>query len=297
MRPMHEPRVTLQPSGATRLVGLLGGNLEHSRSIELHNRAFAHAGLDWQYVGLPVRAGSIAQATAGLAALGFRGANVTMPYKESIVAHLDELTVEARAIGAVNTVRVASDGALVGANTDARGFVNDLREHGVDMPGRAHLIGAGGAARAVAYALAEAGCGHITLVNRTERRAASLASRFAPLFPRTRFEVLPWPEGIAAASSEALVVNCTCVGMEGTDVEQRSVWPDDVPFRLSQVVYDLVYAPVWTPFLRQAEAGGASVLSGLGMLVHQAALAFSWWTDTEAPIQVMEQTARMQEAL
>ena len=276
------------PSGATRLVGLLGAKVEHSRSAEIHNRAFQERSLDWQYVGLQVRPERLDAALQGLAALGFRGANVTMPFKEAVLPLLDELSAEARAIGAVNTIRIGADGRLSGFNTDAQGFLEDLREQGA-LPSRpAHLLGAGGAARAVAYALAEAGCPEITVVNRTERRARALVERFEPLFPDTRWKVRPWPRGVVTSEPTALVVNCTCVGMAGTDLKGESPWPHATPFGSGQVVYDLVYAPSWTPFLEHARASGALPLSGLGMLVRQAALAFSIWTEVEAPLRAME---------
>jgi shikimate dehydrogenase len=278
--------------GATRLVGLIGAKVEHSRSAEIHNRAFEDRGLDWQYVGLQVQPDRLRAVLEGLPALGFRGANVTMPFKEAVIPLLDELSVEARAIGAVNTVRITQDGRLLGWNTDAEGFLADLRDQGVDPERPAHLLGAGGAARAVAYALAEAGAPEITVVNRTERRARQLVQRFEGLFPRTRFGVRPWPQGVATAPANALIVNCTCVGMAGTDLAGESPWPESTPFRSDHVVYDLVYTPVWTPFLSHARTSGAQALSGLGMLVRQAALAFSLWTEIEAPLQVMELAVR-----
>jgi shikimate dehydrogenase len=276
------------PSGATRLVGLLGAKVEHSRSAEIHNRAFEERSLDWQYVGLQVRPERLDAALQGLAALGFRGANVTMPYKEAVLPLLDELSTEARAIGAVNTIQIGADGRLSGFNTDAQGFLEDLRDQGVSPSRPAHLLGAGGAARAVAYALAEAGCPEITVVNRTERRAKMLVDRFEPLFPSTRWKVRPWPRGVVTSEPAALVVNCTCVGMAGTDLKGESPWPSATPFDPRQVVYDLVYAPTWTPFLEHARVSGAQPISGLGMLVRQAALAFSIWTEVEAPLRVME---------
>jgi shikimate dehydrogenase len=280
------------PSGATRLVGLLGAKVEHSRSAEIHNRAFQDQRLDWQYLALQVQPDRLGAALHGLSALGFRGANVTMPYKESVLPLLDELSVEARAIGAVNTIRVTPDGRLVGFNTDAQGFLEDLRHQGGSPAAPAHLLGAGGAARAVAYALAEAGCPEITVVNRTERRAKALVDRFEPLFPATRWKVRPWPQGVVTREPQALVVNCTCVGMAGTELKGDSPWPRATPFVAGQVVYDLVYAPIWTPFLEHAQGSGALALSGLGMLVRQAALAFSIWTDVQAPLRVMEQAVR-----
>ncbi len=176
-----------QFSGKTTLVGLIGWPVSHSVSPAMHNAAFAHLGLDWRYVPFPVApepASRVGEAVLGLRALGLRGANVTVPHKQAVMAHLDRLTPAAQAIGAVNTILLDAEGALVGDNTDAPGFVADLREHGVEVPGRRVLVlGAGGSARAVAYGLAAAGASQITLVNRSVDRALALVAALQPLFP------------------------------------------------------------------------------------------------------------------
>jgi len=158
-------------SGKTNLVGVIGWPVSHSVSPAMHNAAFADIGLDWCYIPLPVPtepAERIGEALHGLRALGLRGANVTVPHKQSVMPHLDWLTPAAQAIGAVNTIRVEADGQLSGDNTDARGFVADLRDHGVDPAGkRALVLGAGGSARAIVFGLAEAGCVSITILNRS----------------------------------------------------------------------------------------------------------------------------------
>ena len=169
-------------SATTQLVGLIGWPVSHSVSPAMHNAAFAALGLDWAYVPLPVnpagRAGdaAVAAAVRGLAALGLRGANVTIPHKQAVMAAVDSLTPAAAAIGAVNTLVVGEEGTLIGDNTDAPGFVADLRAHGVEPAGGHGLVlGAGGSARAIVYGLAEAGAAAITVLNRTPERAQALA--------------------------------------------------------------------------------------------------------------------------
>ena len=168
----------------TQLVGLIGYPVSHSVSPAMHNAAFDALGLDWRYVPLPVAPGHVGDALRGVRALGLRGINVTVPHKQAVLECLDEmsgnspgatLTDAARAIGAVNTIRVELDGSLLGDNTDARGFIADLREHGVDPAGRrALVVGAGGSARAVVYGLAEAGCAEIVVLNRTLSKGAGV---------------------------------------------------------------------------------------------------------------------------
>ncbi len=260
----------------------------------MHNSAFAALGLDWRYVPLPVSpepAARIAQAVAGLLALGFAGANVTVPHKQAVIPHLDRLTAAAQAIGAVNTIRVETDGTLHGDNTDARGFIADLRDHGVDPAGqRVLVLGAGGSARAVVYGLAEAGAAAVTVLNRTQSRAAALVESLAPAFPRCNLHAAAFPADLASAAADVtLIVNCTSLGM--TPHIDGLPWDATLPFRAEQVVYDLVYNPMQTRLLAQAAQDGAVAIGGKGMLVWQGALAFSWWTGVEPPVEAMKAAA------
>jgi shikimate dehydrogenase len=281
-------------SGKTSMVGLIGWPVSHSVSPAMHNAAFAALGLDWCYVPLPVPvepAGRIGDAVRGLVALGLRGANVTVPHKQNVMPHLDRLSLAAQAMGAVNTIRVEPGGALLGDNTDAPGFVADLRDHGVDPAGKAALVlGAGGSARAVVYGLAYAGATCIAIANRTVSRAQTLAEEMQALFPACPITAHNLPGAIAALAGEAeLVINTTSLGM--TPNVDTSPWNQDVSFVPGQVVYDLVYNPPQTRLLQKAAADGAQAIGGLGMLIWQGAIAFELWTGQRPPVEVMRRAA------
>jgi shikimate dehydrogenase len=281
-------------SGKTNLVGVIGWPVSHSVSPAMHNAAFADIGLDWCYIPLPVPtepAERIGEALHGLRALGLRGANVTVPHKQSVMPHLDWLTPAAQAIGAVNTIRVEADGQLSGDNTDARGFVADLRDHGVDPAGkRALVLGAGGSARAIVFGLAEAGCVSITILNRSVDKAHDLAMDMRALFPFCRLSGHAMPDEIAVLAQEAeIIVNCTSLGM--TPNVEGLPWDENISFRPGQVVYDLVYNPPQTRLLQKAATDGAQAIGGLGMLIWQGALAFERWTGQLPPVAVMRAAA------
>lgn len=273
-------------TGETKLVGLIGWPVEHSLSPAMHNSAFAALNLNWCYVPLPVLPEQLGEAVAGLRALGFVGANVTVPHKEAVMSYLDHVTPEAQAIGAVNTI-VVSEGRSIGYNTDWQGFLTALSEGGFDpQDKRAVVLGAGGAARAVVYALAQAGV-QITVLNRTPSRAQDLVQDFSPLFPSLSLLSLPLTlQTLAERTAEAhLLVNTTPVGM--WPELDKSLWPKDLAFPGHLTVFDLVYNPRQTKLLRQAQAAGAQVIGGLGMLVHQGATAFELWTGEKAPVETM----------
>ncbi len=285
-----DPRAEITALGR-RSLGLLGWPVGHSLSPQLMQAAFDSYALDWSYGLLPVRPQPrerLAEAIAGLRALSFRGANVTVPYKSLVLPLLDELSHAARSIGAVNTISLDGD-KLWGHNTDAPGFVADLRAHGLDPAVlRVLVLGAGGSARAVVYGLAEAGCPQIEILNRTPARARALALDIAALFPDCRLNGLPSRALDEASLRCDLIVNCTPLGMVAID---GSPWDSEVPMRRGMVVYDLVYNPRQTAFLRFAERSQCQTLSGLGMLVQQAARAFTLWTGLEAPLGQMRRAA------
>ena len=276
--------------GTTRLVGIIGWPVAHSLSPAMHNAAFAALGLNWAYVPLPVPPGAVEDALRGLKALGFAGANVTIPHKEAVIPYLDEVTPAARAMGAVNTLLVRrEDGTarLVGDNTDAIGFLEDLRAAGFDPAGRRCLVlGAGGGARAVVYALAQAGA-QVTLHNRTPRRAQALVQALTPHLPGVSLTALPAGTRLTDLDLAAfdLLVNTTPVGM--WPHPEASPWPEEAPLPPPLPVYDLVYRPAETRLLRQARRAGARAIGGLGMLLRQGAAAFILWTGEPAPLDVM----------
>ena len=271
--------------GRTQLVGLLGWPVAHSLSPAMHNAAFRAVALNWSYVPLPVRPEALKPASAGLGALGFRGANVTVPHKEAVIPLLDSLSPEAEAIGAVNTIVVEPDGRLVGHNTDFIGFVAALRHSGFTPEGKsAIVVGAGGAARAVVHGLLAAGADRIVILNRSIARVERLVSK---LGTNKRLQAAKFtPEAlVGTARGTDLLVNATPVGLWPNTAE--SIWPGDVPVPVHLTVFDLVYNPVETALLRQARVGGARAIAGLEMLISQGAAAFRLWTGIDPPINVM----------
>jgi len=285
--------------GHTQLVGLMGWPVAHSLSPAMHNAAFEALGLNWRYVPLPVPPGQVAAALRGLAALGFRGANVTVPHKAAVLPKLDAVAEEAGAFGAVNTLAVERDAdgkaRLTGHNTDVAGFIGALRDSGFDPEGRsAVVIGAGGGARSVVYALMKARAASIVVLNRSPERARVLISDlagsgpYAAAGPRpTRLEALPLSPHVLTASAGAtdLLVNATSVGMWPHG--ENSIWPEDEPIPPGLTVFDLVYNPRETKLMRQARRSAAQAVSGLGMLVLQGVLSFELWTGLEAPVKAM----------
>jgi shikimate dehydrogenase len=274
-------------TGKTSLVGVMGWPVEHSLSPAMHNAAFTELGLDWAYVPLPVHPENVREALRGLATLNFMGSNVTVPHKQAVMRYMDELSEAAQITGAVNTIHI-QNGKFVGANTDPAGFINSLQAGGCHPKGmRVVVLGAGGAARAVVYALAKAEADSIVVFNRTAERAAFLVDDLAEAFPDSRlgFEALTEEALTVVGDKVDLVINTTSVGMyPQTDM---CPWPDNVPVPGSAWFYDLVYNPLETTFLARARSAGAKAIDGLGMLVHQGALSFSRWTGEQAPVDVM----------
>ena len=272
-------------------VGLIGWPVEHSVSPAMHNAAFAALELGWHYTPLPTPPGQVGAALAELKAQGYRGANVTVPHKEAVLPYLDEIAGDAQAIGAVNTV-VVLESRLVGHNTDAAGFLAALWEAGFEPSGRQALVlGAGGAARAVVYALAQAGC-TIAIYNRTPLRALELARRMGEIGVQTPITWLPSLEALAGPELAGLdlLVNATPLGM--WPQVGASPWPEALPLPAHWTVLDLVYNPAETRLLAQASAAGATAVGGLSMLVHQGALSFELWTGHAPPLDVLRAAAQ-----
>jgi shikimate dehydrogenase len=280
----------LRITGCTRLVGVLGLPVEHSLSPIMHNAAFAALGLDWVYVPLPVYPDHLGEAVRGLRAMGFAGANVTVPHKQAVLRYLDDVSEDALVIGAVNTIVVRNDD-LYGDNTDASGFIAALVEAGFDPRGiYAAVLGAGGAARAVVHALANAGACQVCVYNRHVQRAHELCRDMARFHLDVRFEALPLDAVREIDEDFSLLVNATSLGM--WPETEASPWPVDLPIPAHLTVCDLVYRPLETMFLTQARAAGAEIVSGLGMLIYQGAGAFEMWTGHPAPVHVMRQACQ-----
>jgi shikimate dehydrogenase len=269
---------------------LIGYPLGYSVSPAMQNAAFSATGEDYCYVPLRVVPENLEAAIFGLQALGFAGANVTIPHKESAIRYMDTVSAEGRSIGAINTI-VVKDATLCGHNTDWSGFARVLKEIGLSSKGKdVVVLGAGGAARAVIYALARGGA-LVTIVNRTVARAETLVHEFRSLFPVAELAVFPLT-GTAyfdRLASAELLVNTTAVGM----------WPDagvsplpaDAPMGRGLTVVDLVYCPAETRLIRQARAVGARTVSGLEVLVWQGVGAFQLWTGREPPVEIMRGAA------
>lgn len=276
----------------TAKVGLIGWPVEHSGSPRMHNAALRQAGLDWAYLPLPVSPERVREAVLGLRALGFRGANVTIPHKREVIGCLSRITETAAAVGAVNTITVTAEGELHGDNTDVPGFLSVLLEAGWTAGGHSVLVmGAGGSARSVVHALAQAGCHSIKVANRTVTRAEDLVRDLARFHAHVRFEVLADPRRAAAAADEVnLVVNTTSLGMHPHTA--GSPLAPDFPWRPGMWAYDLVYNPATTQFLAQAQSMGAHCIGGLEMLVRQGAQSFEIWTGRTPDLDIMRRELR-----
>jgi shikimate dehydrogenase len=260
-------------AGTTRLAGIMGWPVAHSRSPLLHGFWLDETGTDGAYVPLPVRPERIEQALRALPALGFRGCNLTIPHKQTALHIADWVEPLARRIGAVNTIVVAPDGTLAASNTDIFGFRENLREaapHWDPAAGPAVILGAGGSARAVVAALTDAGVAEIRIVNRTLARAEILARDLG--ISATRITVHPWSEVRKAQRHAGLLVNTTSLGMTG---EPPLVL--DLSLPPTAPVVDIVYVPLETDLLSAARQRGNPVVDGLGMLLHQGRPGFEAW--------------------
>ena len=272
-------------SGATKLCGIIGDPIEHTMSPAMHNAAFRELGLDYVYVPFRVLKGEVEQAVRGMRALNIRGMNVTIPHKIAVIPFLDEVDATAEKIGAVNTI-VNDDGVLRGYNTDATGFMQALLEKGID-PGQKSVVvlGAGGASRAICFVLAERGS-EIVILNRSPDRASELAGAVSASCGNEVGALALNGANLARALGESeVLVNASSVGMSPgigeSPVDARLLRPD-------LVVFDIVYSPLRTRLLREAEQAGAQAISGLDMLVWQGAMAFEKWMGIEPPVELMK---------
>ena len=260
----------------------------HSLSPAMHNAAFEELGLDARYLAREVPPQELPAAVEELRQPEYWGANLTIPHKEAVLPLLDALGAEARAVGAVNTV-VGRGEKLEGYNTDVSGFLEALAELKVDLSGRrVLLLGAGGAARAVAYALLMAGVGELVLHNRTRARAERLRDDFDGW---GAIRVIDAAELAECGPRAQLVVNTTSVGMMrgGMEVDETPLEAEHLP--REGAVVDLVYRPAETRLLREARAAGLATQNGLPMLVYQGAEAFAMWTGHPAPVERMRSEA------
>lgn len=275
-------------SGKTRVCGVIGDPIEHTLSPIMHNAAFKALKLDFAFLAFKVKAADVEKAVSGMRALGIHGLNVTMPHKSAVINYLDEVDQAAKAIGSVNTI-LNKDGRLFGFNTDGVGALQALRENGVEPRGKkVLLLGAGGAARAIAYTLARE-ADELVILNRTAKQAAELANLLKQTFDRKVVADALSPNAIKDTLQDSdVLINATSVGMK-PNANQTPVafeW-----LRPDLAVMDIVYNPVETKLAKDAKAAGAKVVNGFEMLIYQGAASFEIWTGHSAPVEVMRHAA------
>ena len=278
----------------TKIIGLLGHPIKHSYSPFVQNVAFEFEKLDYIYLAFDVPPANLKSALNGIVVLGMEGLNVTLPHKEKIIQYLDELSEEATTIGAVNTI-VNDHGKLIGYNTDVAGIIETLTPFKKQITGSTvTVLGAGGGARAAIYALIR----HfkpekINLINRTVQRADSIQNYFSTKMRYDGFKTLDLfpPDIVDTLRNSSLIINATTIGMFPemddtiTDLEES--------FTSSQIVFDLVYNPTKTKFLKLAESQGATTMGGLKMLVSQAAKSFELWTGVKMPVDKISKSLEL----
>lgn len=255
-----------------RLAGVMGWPVAHSLSPRLHGHWIAEHKLNAHYVPLAVKPENLTQALLALPAMGFRGVNLTIPHKEAALSTVRDIDAAAVLIGAINTV-VVEDGRLTGRNTDAEGYANSLQDAGIaKINGHAIVLGSGGAARAIVYALHGLGVHRIVIANRSADRAQALANDARKL-DALDIQAIDWKEIPHYARGAGLLVNTTALGMTG----QPELSLDLTAFDQDTVISDIVYRPLRTPLIATAASRGHRTVEGLGMLLHQAVPAFASW--------------------
>ena len=277
----------MQITGQTKIVGIIGDPIKHSRSPQIHNAAITALGLDYVYVAFHVQPDNLGAAIEGFKATNVVGINVTIPHKQNVISYLDEISREATLIGAVNTL-IFKDGGIIGENTDAPGFLQAMEEAGLDVPqgGSAVIIGAGGSARAVVVALALAGIRTICIANRTVSRAVALATDLSKQTDASIYGIgIDDPKLSNAVGTSQLIVNTASTSMDVS----HPLLIDPEWLEPQSIVYDIVYTPPETRLLQAASGKGCHTIGGLGMLVHQGAIAFEKWTGVNPPVETMRQ--------
>jgi shikimate dehydrogenase len=271
-------------SGKTQVCGVIGDPITHTLSPAMHNAAFNHLKLDFAFLAFQVKAANLENAVRGMRGLGIRGLNVTMPHKTAVTQHLDEVDSTVKFLGSANTILNEGD-KLLGFNTDGVGALRALRENGVNPAGKKLLLlGAGGAAKAIAYALAKE-AGALCILNRAPEKATALADALNRMFGKKVVGDALSPSVIQKNLHDAdVLINATSVGMHPS-ISQSLVAPQWLKPDLT--VMDIVYNPVETKLAKEAKAAGAKVISGVEMLLYQGAASFEIWTGLVAPIEVM----------
>jgi shikimate dehydrogenase len=275
-------------SGKTRVCGVIGDPIEHTLSPTIHNAAFNHLNLDFVFLTFRVKAADLEKAIQGMRGLGIHGLNVTMPHKSTVISFLDEVDPTVKFLGSANTI-LNKDGRLSGFNTDGVGALKALRENGVGLSEKkVLLLGAGGAAKAIAFSLAEE-VGELVVLNRTSEKAKELAAVLGQRFGK---KVVGGPLSSGTVQKNLrdsdILINATKVGMRPRE-SQTMVEPQWL--RSDLTVMDIVYNPIETRLAKDAKAAGAKVINGVEMLIYQGAASFELWTSRSAPIEVMRRAA------
>jgi shikimate dehydrogenase len=275
-------------SGKTRVCGVIGDPIEHSLSPTIQNAAFNHLELDFVFLAFRVKAADLENAMRGMRGLGIHGLNVTMPHKSAVIGCLDEVDFTVRFLGSANTI-LNRDGKLSGFSTDGVGALKALLENGVDLSGKkVLLLGAGGAAKAIAFVLVPE-VGELAILNRSTEKAEELAETLGHMFNRKVVGGALSPDAIKATLRDSdVLVNATSAGMK-PNLNQSIVAPQWL--RSDLTVMDIVYDPVETRLAKDAKAAGAKIVSGVEMLIYQGAASFEIWTGKPAPIEVMRKAA------
>ena len=275
-------------TGKTRVCGVIGDPIEHTLSPIMHNAAFNALKLDYAFLAFKVKPAEVENAVNGMRALNILGLNVTMPHKKAVINYLDEIDQTAKFLNAVNTIH-NKNGKLLGFNTDGIGALKALKENGVNPKGkRVLLLGSGGAARAIAYALVQE-ADELVVLNRTVEQAKELASLLERPFNKKVVADSLSPKIIQDNLRDSdILVNATSVGMK-PNANQSPVAPEWLKPNLA--VMDIVYNPIETKLAKDAKAAGAKVISGVEMLIYQGAASFEIWTGKSAPVEVMRKAA------
>lgn len=268
----------------SELVGVFGCPVDENPTGIMEEAGFQAAGLDYRYLTIKVNEGNLAEAMQAVRIFGMRGVNLTIPHKVAVLQYLDELSPAAKIIGAVNTV-VNNDGVLWGDNTDGKGFVKSLVDEHVELTGkRVTILGAGGAARAIAVECALAGAGHVNIINRNEQRGNDLAELIRTQTPASSMYIR-WDHAITIPEDTDILIQCTNIGLFPDTESKPEINYDSL--RPEMVACDVVFNPPLTGFLQEAQDRGLKTINGLGMLVNQGAVNFTLWTGVPAPYEIM----------
>ncbi len=277
----------MQINGETKIVGVIGFPIEHTASPLMHNAAFQHLGLNYIYLPFLVKPGELKKAVEGLKALNVKGFNVTIPYKNEVANYVDELKGEASFIHSVNTV-VREGDRFIGYSTDGEGFMKSLEEEGIKIKGKSVLIiGAGGASTAISFSLLKEGISSLYIINRGKERGEKLRNLLLKIYPNSPIHFFPLERKVfpSLLPEVDILINSTPIGMREGDPLLFN--PDFLPSHT--VICDIVYKPLYTPLIEEAKKRGNKVVTGLGMLLHQGAIAFRLWTGVEPPLEVMKE--------